>query len=54
MSISAFIGERLYEFETFTVLTYAREMYAHCTGSQNEFEEAMENAGIDFLIGENP
>ena len=44
------IGERTYEFETIASLTEARAIYAQCTGSQNEFEEMMENDGLDFFI----
>ena len=50
MAIIAKIGERQYEFETMLDLTEARNIYAHCTSSQNEFEEILENEQIDFFI----
>jgi hypothetical protein len=54
MSVIAHIGERSYEFDTFEGLTKARAIYAHCTGSQNEFEEIMENEHVEFYIyGDN-
>lgn len=50
MAIIAKVGERTYEFETMIELVEARNIYAHHTGGQNEFEEIMENEGIDFYI----
>lgn len=50
MSVLVRLGERLYEFETEKDLNTARSIYAQHLGSQNEFEEIMENENIDFLI----
>jgi len=52
MSILAKIGGRLYEFESIIDKQRARAVYARCTGGQDEFEEAMENAEIDFYIAD--
>lgn len=48
MCIIAKVGERTYEFESFSDLTRVREIYANFTGDQNELEQEMENAEIEF------
>ena len=50
MGISAKVGERTYEFEFFSDLARARDIYTKFTGGQNEFESAMESAGIEFTL----
>jgi len=50
MTILAKVGERSYEFDSMLNLAEARNIYAHHTGGQNEFEEIMENEGIKFYI----
>ena len=50
MSIVGKVGERAYEFESFQDLTKARDIYARFIGGQNEFEVAMESAGIEFTL----
>lgn len=48
MSVIAKVGERTYEFESLSDLTRAQEIYAKFTGDQNEMEQEMENAEIEF------
>jgi len=50
MSFLCRIGERLYEFNNNESVNKAREMYCQFSGSQNEFEECMENDCIDFYV----
>ena len=50
MSILARVGERLYEFDSEADVSIARELYCRCKGSQNDFEERMEDEGLDFFI----
>lgn len=52
MSILVRIGERVYEFDSDKDVATARAMYAQFSGSQNEFEEAMDNEKIEFYLGE--
>jgi len=46
------IGERLYTFYNQKDITKAVHIYAHFIGNQNEFEEKMEDEGIDFVYAE--
>ena len=50
MSTLVRIGERVYEFNSDKDIATARAMYAQFSGSQNEFEECMENEKIEFYI----
>ena len=43
-------GERTYEMKSREDVTLARSIYANCTGSQNEFEDELESAEIDFFM----
>ena len=53
MSHLAKVGECTYEFETFGDLTDARAIYSKPCGDQNSFEDAMEEAGLDFMLDIN-
>lgn len=44
------LGERLYRVQDEIVVTKVRSLYAHFTGSQDEFEAQMQQAGITFAI----
>ena len=50
MDIVTKIGDRFYGFNDPTAATHAGSLFAHCTGSQNEFEEQMVNDDIEFTL----
>lgn len=52
MEIQGRIGERLYSFYSEKDIEEARHIYAYFTGNQNEFEDKMEDEGIEFDYAE--
>ena len=49
MSIVAKVGERTYEFDSFSGLTAAREIYANHTGDANSLEDKFDDAYICYM-----
>lgn len=52
MSILMRLGERLYEFYSQHDIIKATSLYAHFAGNQDEFEDKMEDEGIEFCYAE--
>lgn len=51
MAVVTTIGERTYEFETMIDASAAAELFqTKWPDDQNQFEELMENANIEFYI----
>ena len=48
MEITVKFGYRLYIFYSQSDVTEARSIYDHHTGTLDQFEDALEDAGIDF------
>ena len=46
------IGERLYTFYNRKDIDKATHLYAYFIGNQNEFEDKMEDEGIEFIYAE--
>ena len=49
MEITVKFGYRHYIFYSQSDITKARSIYAHHTGTLDQFEDALEDAGIDFV-----
>lgn len=50
MALIAKIGERAYTFRDSKALASARNLYAHSTGDQNDFEALMTQKGVLFSL----